>query len=141
MWTGVSAVSQRFCRELHEKLHELYPNLRLHYSDLNGEWMVFKTKKTFYQVDFFIEDWKTAIEFHGDFWHANPEKYTADRKIMRLKASTIWAKDKKRTAFLEKKGLKVVIVWESEYNQDPEETVNRILKLIKKGHRRKLNGG
>lgn len=48
------------------------PNLRHFYSE-NGE---YKIKNTNYKADGFNSLTKTIYEFHGDFWHGNPNIYS-----------------------------------------------------------------
>jgi len=74
-----------------------------------------------YFVDIFIEPDK-IIEVYGDYWHGNP-KFYKEGEILDLPSGKIsikekWEKDEKRIKCLEKKGNKVLILWEDEINSD-----------------------
>jgi len=72
-------------------------------------------------VDYFLPGMNTALEFNGTFWHADPRVYpkgpvhasqrrTADRY-------------KRKSAFLASHGIRLVEVWEMDFNKDPEKSV------------------
>lgn len=71
-----------------------------------------------YCVDELNEDKKIIIEINGDYIHANPKKYKADDIIripgINYTAQEKWDRDSKRIKFLEDKGYKVFVVWESD---------------------------
>ena len=67
-----------------------------------------------------------VIEFFGDYWHANPKKYTSDDNIRGKLVQEIWDRDEKRIKQLEGLGYQVQVVWESEFKDDPEYIVKRI---------------
>lgn len=89
-----------------------------------------------YLIDLFIFK-KCAIEFYGDFWHANPKIYKENdilkhfEKTEEIKVKNIWKKDKKRIKFL-KKELKInfFIVWENSYKKNKEKILLDICKRI-----------
>lgn len=61
------------------------------------------------------------IEFYGDYWHANPKLYGKGEVFKnKLTAQQIWDKDWERIRGLEGIGFKVFVVWQSEYENDPE---------------------
>lgn len=59
---------------------------------------------------------KLVIEFNGDYWHCNPEKYEANffHHVKKLTASEIWSLDAKRQETIESYGYKMLTIWESE---------------------------
>ena len=73
-----------------------------------------------YLLDGYCAETNTAFEFHGCYWHGHSCKLTksvkADKKILLEKRLE---KTKLRTAFLEKRGLKVVEMRECEYESGP----------------------
>lgn len=81
------------------------------------------------------------IEFNGDYWHGNPKYYKPDdvmqfiarqhTKYSGNRASDIWEYDKKKKDALEKLGYKVKVVWESDYNRDPEKTIDECVEFLK----------
>lgn len=56
------------------------------------------------------------IEFLGDYWHCNPNKYDINyyHKIIKQTAGEIWEKDKKRFDDYVKSGWNVFLIWESD---------------------------
>jgi hypothetical protein len=74
-----------------------------------------------YSVDYYIEELNLAIEFNGDYYHANPKKYKCDAHFNLCKkggviAKDLWEKDEKKYHLLEKyHGIKTIVVWESDY--------------------------
>lgn len=74
-----------------------------------------------------------VIEFNGDYWHANPAIYKDDAVIRGKTAKEIQYRDllKKQTAI--NLGLRVLIVWESEYKLDKEATIRKVVKWIQSG--------
>jgi len=87
-----------------------------------------------YFVDIFIEPDK-IIEVYGDYWHGNP-KFYKEEKTLNLPTGEIlvqekWEEDEKRIKYLEKKGNKVLILWEDEIHNNfslIEEKINQFKK-------------
>jgi G:T-mismatch repair DNA endonuclease (very short patch repair protein) len=70
-----------------------------------------------------INGQKKIIEFFGDFWHANPEKYKENDVIHnKLRARDIWKKDKNRIEKFDNLGYKTSIIWENELKDIPKLT-------------------
>ena len=88
-----------------------------------------KTAKLDYELN------KKVIEFNGDYWHANPKIYDADETVMyhlvKKTAKDVWESDAKRITAIEKHGFKVHIVWESDYESDPERVVDECVKFLR----------
>ncbi len=80
--------------------------------------------KNAYQCDIFIPEQeginkKTVIECDGDFFHMNPNKFSAEDKIFKkgITAKEKWELDESRTKQLIEKGYKVLRMWESEIKE------------------------
>jgi len=88
-------------------------------------------KRRFY--DFFLPEYNILIEVNGDYWHANPENYKPNDVIHycfeHTKAKEIWEKDKDKRILAEKKGWKLIYIWEKELNK--LKTNKEILEHIK----------
>lgn len=87
-------------------------------SNINGEYGVKNpiTNK-FYFYDFVIPELKLCIEFNGDYWHCNPNKYNPlyEHKQSGLLAKDIWENDKiKIETIKEQRGYDVIVIWESD---------------------------
>lgn len=68
--------------------------------------------------DFKISNTNILIEVNGDYWHCNPTIYQINENIKLpggyKKVSDIWKKDEIKRKIAEKKGYKVVYIWEEE---------------------------
>lgn len=84
------------------------------------------------QVDECNEKLKIAIEYNGDFWHCNPEKWTSDQynKAIKMTAGEKWTADLNRKRVLTKLGYEVLVIWESEWIKDKNKCLDRIKKKI-----------
>lgn len=75
-----------------------------------------------------------AIEFNGDYWHANPLMYKADDVLQRqsgpLLAYDIWEHDQRRLQKIEQAGFSVLVVWENDYIADPESVVKLCINFL-----------
>ena len=58
-----------------------------------------------------------AIEFFGDYYHANPEIYKPKTKILGRTAQELWKKDKNRIKTIESHGYKVIVIWENDWEK------------------------
>ena len=70
------------------------------------------------------------IEFYGDFWHANPDKYKTGDKIKGNTVEGIWAKDRQRVSALEALGYQVIVIWESDYKRNKASVMRRLDALL-----------
>ena len=101
----------------------------------NGEKKFQVGPNKYIYIDFIIDDIKLAIEFNGDYWHANPKFYKASDIIKRpggktVKVSDIWNWDAFRKEFLEFNGYKLITIWEDDYRKNPEFVLEYCLEQI-----------
>lgn len=88
---------------------------------LNGKW---------YIPDILIND-NHIIEYFGDYWHANPNKFDhTDLFKNGLTAAEVWKHDIDRISSLESHGYKVMVIWQSEYKADKNGVLKNILNWI-----------
>lgn len=85
-----------------------------------------------YMIDCIHNEKKKIIEFYGDYWHANPLKFDESKKIHRKTALEVWEKDKKKVDDLKSIGYEVLIVWESEFKKNREETIAKCIQFLSK---------
>lgn len=83
-----------------------------------------------YAYDFCYKN--IIIEFNGDYWHMNPSKYTANdiNKTTKQRAVDKWNEDSYKKSLAEKYGYKVLVIWESEFNNSIKETIDKCLLFI-----------
>jgi very-short-patch-repair endonuclease len=86
------------------------------------------------QIDLLCRKKKIAVEVQGDFWHANPKKYTDDwiNPVTKQTAKEIREKDERKKQFLELKGYAVLYVWENDYRKNRELVIENLRSDILK---------
>ena len=72
------------------------------------------------------------IEFNGDYWHANPDFYGPQSfiKAKNKKAKDIWEYDKIKIQTANNQGFQVLTIWENEYRNNKEETINKCIEFL-----------
>lgn len=86
-----------------------------------------------YYVDFMIEDKGVIVEFNGDYWHCNPQKYDASylHEHKKMTAQEIWDYDAHRKQRIEQiTGHRVITVWEYDWIKRKEKTKKWLLNQI-----------
>jgi hypothetical protein len=78
---------------------------------------------------------KRIIEINGVFWHCKPELYESQyfHNVKQLSAQEIWDYDKRKIEIAESYGYKVLMVWEDEYRNDPDNTIKKCVEFIYEG--------
>ena len=136
----VSKISQDLFDTIYQKIN----NNDVYYDKLNYEYIIHNdnTHKN-YLIDFYDKTKNLVIEFQGDYWHANPDKYKENdilsfpnsivEKRDNITAKEIWNYDKNKKDFICKELNNPIYleIWESDYKKDPEKVVNEILKYYK----------
>lgn len=78
-------------------------------------------------VDVFVQP-NIVIEAYGDAWHGNPEKYKSDDLLPSgITAGEKWVMDAARRDGLERRGYKVIVVWESRLRRQTADEMKRVL--------------
>jgi very-short-patch-repair endonuclease len=121
-----SNISQKLFDMLSENL-----NGETYYNTKNYEYLI-----EGYRVDFYNKDKKIVLEFYGDFFHRNPNKYDPLYTSMGYTSVKKWEYDKKREYIIKnsKNVNKLIIIWESEFRNNPQNTVEKILREIENGN-------
>ncbi len=75
-----------------------------------------------YQVDGYYETEegeKVALEFHGDFWHGNPVRYSRStvNPVNQMTMGELFDKTLEKRQYLEQQGYTYMCIWESDFNQ------------------------
>ena len=87
-----------------------------------------------FMCDFCFPKQKVIIEAYGDFWHANPKKYSADAKLHPHQTKDI-KKDKAKEAYITKVDNHTwtyLIFWETDINQNVGKCVDKIEEVLVK---------
>jgi G:T-mismatch repair DNA endonuclease (very short patch repair protein) len=76
------------------------------------------------------------VEYYGDVYHCNPRRFKDESEycpIIRRTVGEQWKRDRKRLAcFTKRHGYDVVIVWESDWNKNPEKELDRIRDVVER---------
>lgn len=122
-----SYIANEFFESIYDKVKQDFKNIMF----LKPELRLY-SNETKYYYDFTICDINKIIEFNGDYWHCNPNKYTFDyiHKKSNKTASEIWDKDKNKIDCAIKNGYSLITIWEGEYRADKEKTIKKCLNFI-----------
>jgi len=123
--TGYSKVGITFCETLveHFKLNES----ECHFKD--KEFFI-SDSKNFYKYDFKYNN--IIIEFHGDYWHMNPNIYSENdiHNVTKKVAKDVWDHDKHKKIIAENRGYIVLTVWESDWLRDSESVIKKLEQYL-----------
>lgn len=80
--------------------------------------------------DIYIPKLNLIIEYFGDYWHCNPEKYKSDYYHQKkgITAEEIWYNDKLKVDLIIEYGYNFEVIWES----DLKHNNNKLLEILKK---------
>lgn len=94
------------------------------------KWISSKNSDLCFSYDFTYED--RIIEFNGDLWHANPKIYKKDFIIPKcnITAEQKWQIDDKKIKLAESHGYKILVIWESEYKEDPKKIIQKCIDFL-----------
>ena len=110
-------------KELREELKKRLLNRKVRKSTIriNNKW---------FYPDIQI-DKNIIIEFYGDYWHANPKTFKANDIVHhKLTAKQIWNRNKKRLNILKNNGFIIFIIWQNEYENDKQKTIQSLIKKL-----------
>lgn len=81
-------------------------------------------------VDFYDANSKIVVEYYGDFWHRNPQRYDPDFVSYGKSSAEIWKSDQHRIQIIaeHKDVKKVLVIWESEAMTNPHRVATHIIK-------------
>lgn len=89
-----------------------------------------KDNNTYYIYDLYNE--RKIIEYNGDYWHCNPNKYKEDyfNTQLGMTAAQKWEEDDMKSALAISLGYDIKIVWESDYRKDKETVIQDCLEFL-----------
>lgn len=127
--SGFSKISQK----LFWSIFDNFQNNNIRFEELNSEIVRYdKEYKMHYKYDFVDFTTKKCIEFNGDYWHCNPNKYDESfiHPVSKIKALDVWKKDELKIKWMEDRGFKVMTVWEHDYKENPQQVLNKCIEFI-----------
>jgi len=120
--------------ELFEKIKKILINNKFKNIFLFGQNELYirdNNKNIGYQIDFYDKTKNLVIEFQGDYWHCNPNKYTKNffHNVKKLTAEEIWKYDQNKKDFICKELNNPIYlqIWESDYRNNPQKIIQEIL--------------
>lgn len=131
---GFSKISQELFYEImksykYEGMKDVYfatknEEIKIKRTDKGGIWI----------YDFTDKKRKKIIEYNGDEYHANPKMFEAnDRPHPFRKGNTakqIWKKDKMKIDVAKNEGYDVLVIWDSEYRKNKQETIDKCVNFL-----------
>lgn len=81
-----------------------------------------------YNCDVVLEVKKIVIEYFGDYWHCNPNRFAAHdyNKRLHCTANVRWQKDELKKTYFENLGFMYIVVWESDWKNNKETVKEKI---------------
>ena len=96
---------------------------------LNGE--EFKIPNTRFKADGFCKETNTIYEFHGDYWHGNPNIYEPNDKTYFGKTfGELYETTLKREQLIKDMGFNLITMWESDWIK-----LNKCIRILQKKFR------
>lgn len=127
MKCGYSGISQVLFNEIKRRFDGNY-----RYATNNGEFSLNRDNGGIWIYDFVDIDKKKIIEYNGDEYHANPNKFkpndTPHPFRKNILASDIWSKDDKKKNVAIENGYTILYIWDSEYRTVSEIKKNNIIE-------------
>ena len=84
--------------------------------------------------DIYVPKFKLLVEYNGDYWHCNPNKY--DKDYIHTKknktALEIWEYDSNKLDLAKINGYHCEVIWESDYKKNKKIINDLITKYYKK---------
>lgn len=123
-----SPISQR----LFWDIYNLVGNDKTKFAEQKKEFYLLSDDKKWFAYDYVDMIRKKCIEFNGDFWHCNPEVFSSDdvHRVKNKKASDIWKIDEDKINSIKNIGYDILVIWESEYRKNPEETLKKCINFL-----------
>ena len=75
-----------------------------------------------YEIDIFIPELNLGIEYNGDYWHSE--------KVLSKKHNNYKTYHEDKTKLAESRGIKLIHIWESEWNNTKEAVKEKIKNLL-----------
>jgi hypothetical protein len=136
MVIGYSKISQDLFYKILE-IYDISDKDKVYFATHNSEFKLGKKEGGVWLYDFTDIKNKKIIEFHGDMFHGNPNKYKAGdyphpfRK--NITAQEMWNKDKSKLDVALEEGFDVLVIWDSEYRWgNKQEIINKCVSFLNK---------
>lgn len=103
-----------------QKVNEILCNLKINYRR--------EEPFVYYAVDNYLLDYNLIVEVQGDYWHANPLKFTSSLTNVQYRRIN---RDKAKHSFLKNKyNIEVLYLWETDIIKHPDKCALLIQKYV-----------
>ncbi len=131
---GYSKISQELFYNILEN-YDINKKDKVLFSTHNGEFRLNKNNGGIWLYDFVDIETNKIIEYNGDQYHANPNKYKSNDRPhpfrKHITAQEIWDKDKIKLDMAKENGFDVLVIWDSEYRWgNKQEIINKCKKFL-----------
>ena len=111
--------------EFISKLH----NNKIQHAENDGEFSIPNTR---YKADGYCLETNTIYEFHGDYWHGNPNKFNCDEynKTTDCSFGELYQKTIEKEEFIKTGGFNLITCWENDWKK-----LNRCVTVLQKQYR------
>lgn len=94
-------------------------NIEIDHAEHNKEFRISLEDGKYYLVDGYCKENNTVYEFHGDFWHGNPNIYNSDDINPRNKKTygELYKMTIAKEQIIKSIGFNLVIIWESDFDK------------------------
>lgn len=122
---GTSKLAKEMCKLINEKV----PNILY---DKYEKFIYDKEAQRVFKYDITLKEKRKIIEINGIFWHCKPGLYepTYYHKIKKKTAKEIWEFDEYKIATANRFGYDVLVVWEDDYNKDPDGVIKKCVEFL-----------
>ena len=134
---SISEIQTIFIKLLHDRLQDHHNEWSIKDGIFSKEFHKWDNiYRKHYLYDFVVtHPFKAVIEFNGDYWHCNPQVYSEERilnfpKQPNICVTEIWEKDKRKIDCITREGYNVKIVWEKDFNQNPNKIVEECYQWL-----------
>lgn len=130
----------KISQDLFSSLMYRFPfyNQKCYFAINHGEWFIYdKDHSRVFFYDFVCLPLKICLEFQGDYFHANPDRYDPSTEFRFFQnpvmtANEIWEKDRvKNDVFYKNMGFPVIEIWESDFRNNRKRVISEIMGYAK----------
>ena len=112
---------------------EIFEILRSYEIEVNKQHHI-KVNKSKYNYFYDIVFGNKIIEYNGDYWHCNPKNFKETDIVKRgnkiIPVKEIWEKENIKLETAKNNGYKVLVIWESDYRKNREETISKCINFL-----------
>jgi hypothetical protein len=88
-----------------------YNNIYIQHAENDGEYIIPTTK---YKADGYCHETNTIYEYHGSYWHGDPNIYDKNEinKVNKKTFGELYANTQKKEQIIKDMGYNLVVIWE-----------------------------